>query len=213
MEFLFPIQPYHKIDLPSSGKHIVAQTTDEHIVVYQAFRDEIANYAVTHQRFGDGFSYNRMSWIKPNFLWMMYRSGWASKEGQENVLAIWLSKTFFEEILSDSVVSSFEASAHRSLDDWRAELTSHEVRLQWDPDHDPYGEPLTRRAIQLGLQGKILKRFGTEEVVHIKNITSFVHEQAEHVKARRLDLLMVPKEHVYRPHDESIATKLALNEL
>jgi len=25
---------------------------------------------------------NRMTWIKPNFLWMMYRSGWASKKNQ-----------------------------------------------------------------------------------------------------------------------------------
>ena len=36
------------------------------------------------------YSTTRMTWIKPNFLWMMYRSGWAEKKGQENILAIYL---------------------------------------------------------------------------------------------------------------------------
>ena len=43
----------------------------------------------THGYFGgDHFSLNRMSWVKPNFLWMMYRSGWGQKEGQVVVLAV-----------------------------------------------------------------------------------------------------------------------------
>jgi hypothetical protein len=211
MNYLFPIQPFHKTDLPASGKHIVAHTTANHIVVYQAFKAETAEYAVANQRFGYGFSFNRMSWIKPNFLWMMYRSGWASKEGQENILAIWLTKSFFEEILLESVFSSFDESRHSSVDAWKAELYSHEVRLQWDPDHDPYGKALDRRAIQLGLKGKILKRYGTEEVAHIRNITPFVHEQFEHVRTGRLDQLIVPVEHVYKPKDILIATKLGID--
>ncbi|RBL88867.1 hypothetical protein [Chitinophaga flava] len=32
--------------LPTSGKHIVAQQTDDSLVVYQAFQPAIANYAV-----------------------------------------------------------------------------------------------------------------------------------------------------------------------
>ncbi len=39
---------------------------------------------------------NRMTWIKPNFLWMMYRSGWAVKKNQERILAIKLTKKGFE---------------------------------------------------------------------------------------------------------------------
>jgi uncharacterized protein DUF4291 len=65
---------------PPSGRHILAQFDDDSIYVYQAYRPAIANYAVTNQRFGGEFSYNRMSWIKPNFLWMMYRSGWAGRK-------------------------------------------------------------------------------------------------------------------------------------
>ncbi|WP_458785448.1 DUF4291 family protein [Vallitalea sediminicola] len=29
--------------------------------------------------FGSSFKLNRMTWVKPSFLWMMYRSGWAKK--------------------------------------------------------------------------------------------------------------------------------------
>ncbi|WP_425365083.1 DUF4291 family protein [Eubacterium ruminantium] len=39
----------------------------------------IANEAVAKGAFGSHFSMNRMSWIKPSFLWMMYRCGWCGK--------------------------------------------------------------------------------------------------------------------------------------
>ncbi len=51
------------------------------IVVYQAYRPEIGDFSVEHQHFGGAFSYNRMTWIKPNFLWMMYHSGLAGGGG------------------------------------------------------------------------------------------------------------------------------------
>ena len=55
------------------------------VVVYQAFNPEIAQYAVQNQHFGGpAYNFNRMSWIKTNFLWMMYRSGWATKKNQEH---------------------------------------------------------------------------------------------------------------------------------
>ncbi len=73
---------------PSEGRHVLAQHDAETVVVYQAFRPSIAEFAVRAGRFGGEFSLTRMSWIKPNFLWMMYRSAWATKEGQERVLAV-----------------------------------------------------------------------------------------------------------------------------
>ncbi|HEY9049767.1 MAG TPA: DUF4291 family protein, partial [Ohtaekwangia sp.] len=123
--------------LPKDGRHILAHQSENTITVYQAYRDSIAAYAVKHQQFGGDFSYNRMSWIKPNFLWMMYRSGWAMKEGQENILAITLSKENFDTILQDAVISSFSKDYYKNEADWQQALQLHEVRLQWDPDHDP----------------------------------------------------------------------------
>jgi hypothetical protein len=58
---------------PESGRHILARYDDETIVVYQAYRAEIGRFAVENGCFGGEFKYSRMSWIKPNFLWMMYR--------------------------------------------------------------------------------------------------------------------------------------------
>jgi hypothetical protein len=60
---------------PASGRHILAQFDVESVVVYQAYRPAIGHFAARHGYFGGGFSLGRMSWIKPNFLWMMYRSG------------------------------------------------------------------------------------------------------------------------------------------
>ena len=87
-------QPYSEQQArwPNSGRHILAQYDAESVVVYQAYRDDIADWAVQHQAFGGPWSFTRMSWIKPNFLWMMYRSGWATKPGQERVLAVWLDR-------------------------------------------------------------------------------------------------------------------------
>ena len=73
---------------PQSGRHIIGSETDKGFIVYQAYRPSIAKFALENQFFGGEFRLTRMSWVKPNFLWMMYRSGWASKPGQEHALAI-----------------------------------------------------------------------------------------------------------------------------
>ncbi|HOY05022.1 MAG TPA: DUF4291 family protein [Saprospiraceae bacterium] len=69
------------------------------LLVYQAFNPAIAAYAAEHRRFGGpAYSFNRMSWIKPNFLWMMYRAGRAAKPSQERILAIEYSRMFASHI-------------------------------------------------------------------------------------------------------------------
>ncbi|MBY0458405.1 MAG: DUF4291 domain-containing protein [Gemmataceae bacterium] len=55
---------------PKVGRHILAQFDDESVIVYQAYNVAIGRYAVEHGAFGGDFSFDRMSWIKPNFLWM-----------------------------------------------------------------------------------------------------------------------------------------------
>ena len=55
--------------------------TDYSIIVYQAYAAPIAEPALAAGRFVPPFSRDRMTWIKPSFLWMMYRCGWATKPG------------------------------------------------------------------------------------------------------------------------------------
>ena len=195
---------------PKSGRHIMAQFDEESIVVYQAYRPAIADFAVRNQRFGGEFSYARMSWIKPNFLWMMFRCGWASKEGQERILAIRIKRPFFDELLESAVASTYTASGAASHDDWKKSVACSDVRLQWDPDHDPRGNPVERRAIQLGLRGRMLRRFGEEETVSITDMTPFVMEQRESVACGNR-ILLVPKEQCYIPAGAGASRNIGLN--
>src|SRR5262249_13656002 len=99
---------------PAVGRHILAQFDADTIVVYKAYRPAIGLFAAQHQRFGGEFSLNRMSWIKTNFLWMMYRSGWGTKEGQEITLAVHLRRMAFEEILRHAVHTTYVPQAYGS---------------------------------------------------------------------------------------------------
>ena len=201
--------PNYETNLPQSGNHILAQQRNQNLIVYQAFNPDIARYAVENQRFGgDHYSFGRMSWIKPNFLWMMYRAGWASKPGQEHILAIEISKAHFEMILDQAVYANYQEYIYGTRENWQAALASSEVRLQWDPDHTPYGEKLQRRAIQLGLKGKILHTFATKWIVSIEDITGFVREQAKCVKVRDLKNLLVMQESVLETGDTGLRQKL-----
>lgn len=196
---------------PNEGCHILANYDDSSIIVYQAYRPEIAEYVIKNGHFGGAFSYSRMSWIKPNFLWMMYRSGWGTKPGQEMTLALRLRRSFFDSILKNAVPSSFAESVYPSYQDWQEAVRSSEVRLQWDPDHDPKGKKLTRRAIQLGLRGSVLKAFGTSELLEVIDMTSFVKAQREAAATEDFAGLQTPHERVYVPADPIMYKRVGLS--
>jgi hypothetical protein len=192
---------------PTEGQHILAQYDSESIVVYQAYTEAIGEYAVANGRLGGpGFSLNRMSWIKPNFLWTMYRSGWGTKEAQEAVLAIRLTRAGFDQILALAVRSSFSPKLYSTHEEWKHALASSEVRLQWDPDHDPAGNKYERRAIQLGLRGTALRRFVEEWTIEIQSMKSLVAEQRE----LRADpqKLITPREDVYPVLDPTTPSRV-----
>lgn len=197
---------------PEKGRVILAQSDAESVVVYQAYRPSIGHYAAKHGHFGgDGFSMARMTWIKPNFLWMMYRSGWGTKEGQEVTLAIRLARDHFNEILNSAVHSNYNANVYSSPEDWKRAVATSDVRLQWDPDHGPTGTPLNRRAIQLGLRGASAGKYAREWILGIEDISEFVERQRIIVESGRLDQLMTPKESVYTVVNKTAADRLELD--
>lgn len=178
-----------QVHLPSEGKHIIAQTDIETITVYQAFNPQISLYAIDNQRFGGShYSTTRMTWIKPNFMWMMYRAGWATKPNQERILAIKITLNGFKEILREAVHSSFISDIYAGRETWKIQLSNSDVRLQWDPDHNPIGKKLTRKAIQLGLRGDIFNKFNEEWIRQIEDITDFVARQKENAKSNFTNL-------------------------
>jgi hypothetical protein len=196
--------------VPKNGKHILAYGNDEAIVVYQAFRHEIATYAIVNQHLGGpGYSFDRMSWIKPNFLWMMYRCGWGTKPGQERILAIWIRKTFFETILQQAVYSSFHNEIYQSEEKWKTDLRAKEVRVQWDPDHDPHGRKQERRAIQLGMKGNILKEFAQSQILQIDDLSEIIGQQRALLE-NNVNELLVPKETIFIPSSDKIIFHLGI---
>lgn len=205
------IEAYQEQSLrwPVSGRKILAQYDDVSIVVYQAYRPEIGRFAASHGHFGDGFSLDRMSWIKPNFLWMMYRSGWGGKPGQEVTLAIWLKRAAFDTILAAAVLSTYTPAVYATEREWRDALDRSDARVQWDPDHDPLGRPLARRAIQLGLRGELLMRYAREWIVKIEDISALVAAQHRYARPPYADLV-TPSERIYPVADPAVAAQLGM---
>jgi hypothetical protein len=97
-------------------RQVRAAYDDTTIRFYQAYRDEIAGTFVAP------FKRDRMTWIKPSFRWMLYRSGWARKDpGQERVLAIDITRGGFEwalrsACLNDDATRLGRDEARRLLD-------------------------------------------------------------------------------------------------
>ena len=208
------LEPYadHVAHAPRAGRHILAQHDADTVVVYQAYRPSIVRWALAHGRLGGPeFSLARMSWVKPNFLWMMYRSGWGTKEGQEVVLAVRLRRSAFDEILAGAVSSSYVPEVYASAEQWRHAVKRSEVRLQWDPDHDPRGSKLERRAIQLGLAGDVLRSYAHDWIVGIEDISGFVAEQRAHAESEGWANLATPREEVYPVSDSTTAQHLGVN--
>jgi hypothetical protein len=198
---------------PKTGHHILAQYDDESVVVYQAYSPSIGHFAATHGFFGGEFRLNRMSWIKTNFLWMMYRSGWATKIGQEVILAIKIKREAFDSILSQAIHSTFIPEIYESKVKWKELVKNSNVRLQWDPDHDPSGKKCERRAIQLGLRLEVLKKYSKEWIVEIKELSSFVAEQRQNTRNKDYSKLLTPQETVYQVSNPKIAKKLGLSKI
>lgn len=178
-------------------KLIYAVYNEKTIRVYQAFNNQIASEAIQLNAFGPSFILDRMTWIKPSFLWMMYRSGWGSKQNQEKILAIDVLIIGFEDILSHAVLTSYDSSLYSSVEVWKTKLAESDVRFQWDPDRDIKGNSLKRRTIQLGIKGKMLDQYLSRWIVKINDITDFVNETREAILSNNLEQLNLPVEELY----------------
>ena len=155
-------------------RQIRATFDDRAIIVYQAYSPEIADPAVQTGRFVAPFKRDRMTWIKPSFLWMMYRCGWATKPGQERVLAIEISREGFEWALEHSALSHYDPAIHPSRAHWERSMAAP-VRIQWDPERDLHFNPLPHRSIQIGLGGQAVDRYVDEWIVSIADVTGAAH--------------------------------------
>jgi hypothetical protein len=179
------------------------------IVVYQAYSPSIAEPAVAAQRFVPPFSMNRMTWIKPSFLWMTERCNWARKPGQERVLGVRITRAGWEEALSQAVLTSFERGVYADHDDWAGQIKHARVNVQWDPERTLTGASLDDRSIQVGLSRHIVDRYVDQWITEIRDLTPTVRKMSELIREGRKDKaeVFLPKERVY-PLPPEIARRL-----
>ena len=180
----------------------IRQIRDEYdndsITVYQAYNHDIANAAVNHQRFVAPFKIDRMTWIKPSFLWMMYRCGWGTKEGQSNILEIKIKRLGFDWALSNACLSNFDLDRYASYEDWKKLLKEKPVRIQWDPERDVYFNPLQHRSIQIGLSGRAVELYVNEWTISIQDISEKCRKIKRLVDAKNADYeALLPFEQPY----------------
>ena len=160
-----------------SDKQIRAFYSEDSIRVYQAYSDEIADSAIEHNTFvSPPFKMSRMTWIKPSFLWMMYRAGWGHKDSkQKRILAIDITHQGFHWALENSCLSSAPA-AHLNNEQWKAKITTSPVRIQWDPERDIHLNKLPHRAIQIGLSGEAVELYTKQWIVNITDVTDIAQK-------------------------------------
>lgn len=129
-------------------------------MVYQAYSSAIADPSLAAGRFVAPFSFERMTWVKPSFAWMMERCGWATKPGQERVLAVHLRREAFDHAVRRAVCGPGSRGAP--------------LRLQWDPERDLEGKTLPWRSLQLGIGPAFARAYAERWVVRLEDLTSLV---------------------------------------
>ncbi|CAE7309541.1 PAO [Symbiodinium natans] len=162
----------------SSGVQVFrSQWDDEGVYFYQAYNDEIAEWAVQHQQFGGPrFNPTRMTWIKPSFAWVLYRSGYGHKHNQTRILKVKLSHASVAELLQHCQCKTGGGGS--------------KGRVQWDPERDLMSgdgkaprQMLRRRAIQIGLKGSLSELY-VKSVIGIEDVTALAHRvHAAHTAA------------------------------
>ncbi|AOP45110.1 DUF4291 domain-containing protein [Streptomyces lydicus] len=157
-------------------RRIRARYTERTVTVYQAYAPELGVPAARDGRFPVAWKRDRMTWIKPSFLWMMYRCGWGAKAGQETVLAVEIERAGFDWALRRACLSHHDPREHANRGVWQRQLKESPARVQWDPERDLWLRPLPYRSLQLGLAGEASRRYADEWTVAIRDVTPLARE-------------------------------------
>lgn len=157
-------------------RRIRAAHTRTTVTVYQAYSPSLGLPAARDGRFPPAWKRERMTWVKPSFLWMMYRCGWAAKAGQETVLAVEITRDGFDRALAGACLSHYSRGVHADRTDWQRALRESSARVQWDPERDVQLNPLPYRSLQLGLSGPSSRAYADEWTVSIRDVTPLARE-------------------------------------
>lgn len=190
------------------------------LTLYQAYNTSIATAAIATQKLSASplFNATRMTWLKPSWCWVCYRSGYGQKDAnQTHILALEVTREGFDEILSHGVL------AHDIGKDGKDSERDGGgcVRVQWDPERGPALERYAYRSIQVGVKGPLVGTLVEEWVVGIEDVTERAKEMQRTVlkaeekgqKVEMEDLVAKgqhPVETVYEV-SETIAQRLGMD--
>ncbi|WP_264551054.1 DUF4291 family protein [Flavobacterium sp. N2038] len=106
-----------------------------------------------------------------SFLSIMHDYSSREKENQESVLALWIKKEVFKEILQ-------------------------KVTPNWNPDYDYFGKELERQTIQLDLNEEDFEKLIKEKIDFVFDVSDFIKEQKQYIDQNQIEKLMLPKERI-----------------
>lgn len=182
-----------------SEREIRADYDANTIVMYQAYSPAIVAPSLAAQRFVPPFSLGRMTWIKPSFLWLMERSRWAQKAGQERVLAVRVTRAGWEEALSLGVLTDADPKVYSTYAAWQEQFEQAKVHIQWDPERSLRGASLPYGSIQVGLSRHLIRRYVEEWTISLEDYTPRVKKMAELLRTGKESQAraLLPPERIY----------------
>ncbi|MFD1604451.1 DUF4291 family protein [Flavobacterium artemisiae] len=167
----------------------LVEVIEQYVLLYQSHERETADEAVKNQKFN--YPANESSVVNPlklSFLSMMYGGSWtAEKEGQR-MLAIWIEKEAFVEILNTAT----EVAAG----EYQKEILNQKVKLEWRPDRDAAGSETQSKTAVFHLDNDAFEKLINDKIECIMDVTDFVLEQNVHIINGDLDKLLIPKERI-----------------
>lgn len=169
---------------PLIERQIRVSSDGEGVFVYQAFTPRIVEVALRNGTFGEGFGRSRMTWIKPSFGWMLYRSGYAEKNNQERILRIKITHEGFHTLLENAVTSDFKSSNAADHSQWQEAVQQSKVVIQWDPDRDLHLRKIQgQRAIQIGIGPQLVGDYVGKWIIGLEDVTNHAKRIAAEVVA------------------------------
>lgn len=188
-------------------KKVFAAYDDEGVYVYQAFKPKIVAVAVQEGTFGKGFGLDRISWIKPSFAWTLQRSKYATKHRMEAIAKVKLSHEGWLEILAQSVETQYSGIFWKTEEAWRSQMNKSDVIHQWDPERALNGQKLDRAAIQIGIRGQVIRKYVSDYILGVEDVTPLAKEIGNCVKRKSNTFPDVPLEREY-PLTPDLAIRL-----
>jgi hypothetical protein len=167
------------------NREIRARHDANTITVYQAYNSTIAEAAVATQRLdaSPGFKHGRMTWIKPSWAWMMYRSGYSYKDpGQSRILALKMQRQHFLHLLEGAILADHARSQPSTELATSEQDRSTTARVQWDPERTPKLEVLPYRSIQIGIPRGLVSIWSREWIESIEDVTPMARSLHEAIQ-------------------------------